>query len=91
MVHLSNHKLEPKKIGPCKILRKINDNAYVVDLPAGWAISLTFNISDLMQYYPNEPLYTEISSWTSSFEDLMTDEGLKTAAAGLDGTSVTVT
>lgn len=62
MVHLSKDrypvrtysKLSDKKIGPCEILRKIDENAYVVDLPENFNISSTFNITDLRKYYPPE-------------------------------------
>jgi hypothetical protein len=33
--------------GPFKILEKINDNAYKLELPLEFGISPTFNISDL--------------------------------------------
>ena len=49
------HKLKYKKIGPCKILKKINDNAYKVDLPVNLDISLVFNISDLYLFHGDDP------------------------------------
>jgi hypothetical protein len=45
------HKLKYKKIGPCQILKKINDNAYKVDLLANLDISLVFNTSDLYIFH----------------------------------------
>ena len=45
------YKFKYKKIGPCKMLKKINDNSYKVDLPADIHISLVFNISDLRIFH----------------------------------------
>ena len=42
------HKLKYKNIGPCKIIKKINDNAYEVSLLANLEISLVFNVFDLL-------------------------------------------
>jgi hypothetical protein len=39
-----------KKIGPCKILRKFDANAYEIELPDDVGISLIFNVSDMYPY-----------------------------------------
>jgi len=40
-------KLMPRKDGPFKIMERINDNAYKVDLPGEYGVSVTFNVVDL--------------------------------------------
>ena len=39
-----------RKIGPYKTIKKIGENAYMVDLPKHMVIESTFNISDLYLY-----------------------------------------
>ena len=41
------NKLKPRKFGPFKIKRKINDNAYLMDPPEELDISLVFNVTDI--------------------------------------------
>ena len=43
-------KLHARSAEPFKILKKINSNAYVVDLPPDFGISCTFNVEDLVPY-----------------------------------------
>jgi len=62
-------KLSNKKHGPFQILQKINDNAYVVDLLAVMAISLTFNVADIVEYHPPDESSSHLpNSRASSFQ-----------------------
>ena len=45
--NLRKSKLLPREGGPYQILAKINNNAYVLDLPQSFEGSHTFNVADL--------------------------------------------
>ena len=61
-------KLQLKSYGPFKILSKINDNEYLVDIPNGWGISNSFNISDLVDFHENNDIPNEMFSSSTSLE-----------------------
>jgi hypothetical protein len=53
---LRKSKLMLRADGPFKVLKKINENAYKLDLPVDFGVSSTFNITDLKPYLGEESL-----------------------------------
>ena len=43
-------KLHARSAGPFRVLSRIGENAYVVDIPHSWGISSTFNVADLASH-----------------------------------------
>ena len=74
----------PRAAGPFKILTKINDNAYTLDLPAEFGVSTSFNVADLKPYAGEDE---ELPSRTTSVqegednEDINTNTSTSTPAA----------
>ena len=60
---------------PFKVLEKITDNAYKLELPADFGVSPTFNIADLKPYLGEED---ELPSRTTSFQEGEDDEDINT-------------
>ena len=44
----------PRTDGPFKVLKRINNNAYQIDLEGKYTISSTFNVSDLIPFVADE-------------------------------------
>jgi hypothetical protein len=63
--------------GPFKILAKINDNTYKLELPPEFGVSLSFNIKDLRPYLGEED---EMPSRTTSMGEGEDDEDINTLA-----------
>nr|GEW13256.1 hypothetical protein [Tanacetum cinerariifolium] len=60
-------KLDPRLDGPFKVLAKVNDNCYKIDLPGTSGASATINVADLQPYYDLGETLPSLS--TNSFED----------------------
>jgi hypothetical protein len=63
----------PRADGPFKIVEKINDNAYKLELPPEFGVSPTFNISDLRPYLGKED---ELESRTTPIQEGEDDEDI---------------
>jgi hypothetical protein len=71
---LRRSKLMPRAASPFKVLAKINDNAYILDLPAEFGVSPSFNVADLKPYVGEDE---ELSSRTTSVLEWEDDEDIK--------------
>ena len=47
-------KLMPQADGPFRVLQRIEENAYTIELPGDYGVSKTFNVSDLSPYYEDQ-------------------------------------
>ena len=68
-------KLQQCKYGPYKVVQKINDNAYIINMPTWMVISKTFIVVDITLFQPDMSLgYPENHSRSSSLQMEMNDE-----------------
>ena len=70
---LRKSKLLLRAEGPFKVLEKVNDNAYKLELPADFGVSPTFNIADLRPYLGEED---EFESRTTQMQEGEDDEDI---------------
>lgn len=68
------NKLKERKIGPCEVLQKINDNAYRLRLPSHLKTSDLFNVKHLSPCFVESDKVT-VNSRASSFQPGATDAG----------------
>ena len=64
----------PRGDGPFRVLERINDNAYKIELPEDYSVSTTFNVADLTPYFGLE----ESESRTTPFQEGEDDEAIST-------------
>jgi hypothetical protein len=72
---LRKSKLMPRAHGPFNVLKKINENAYKLDLPTDFGVSPTFNIADLKPYLGEED---ELESRTTQMQQGEDDVDINT-------------
>jgi hypothetical protein len=76
-LELRKSKLMSRVAGPFKILAKINDNAYKLELPPEFEVSPSINISDFRPYLGEED---EMPSRMTSMQKGEDDEDINTSA-----------
>nr|GEV17080.1 putative RNA-directed DNA polymerase [Tanacetum cinerariifolium] len=63
-------KLHARADGPFRVLQRINDNAYKIELPGDYNVSATFNVADLSPYITDdESGELEETEYTARFGD----------------------
>ncbi|WVZ97710.1 hypothetical protein U9M48_043224 [Paspalum notatum var. saurae] len=89
---LRRSKLMPRAAGPFKVLTKINDNAYILDLPAEFGVSTSFNVADLKPYVgKDEELPSRTTSVQEGEDDEDTTYSTSTATPAIPSTSIPTT
>jgi hypothetical protein len=53
-------KIQPRAVGPFKLLRKINGNAYEIDLSDTYGVSSSLNVADLSPFFGLEESRTTL-------------------------------
>ena len=66
---LRKYKLMTRAAGPYKIIGKINDNAYKLELPPEFGVSPTFNIADLKPYLGEDELESRMTPFQEGEDD----------------------
>jgi hypothetical protein len=74
-------KLMPRSVGPYKIIEKINENTYKLELSPEFGVSPTFNIADLKPYLGEED---ELESRTTPIQEGEDDEDITPSDAPAD-------
>lgn len=72
---IGNYNKFPRMYDSFKVIRKMNDNAYVVALPYSMSIFNTFSVANIHKYQGSETLYREDNSTLSYSEVEDTDVG----------------
>ncbi|WVZ97503.1 hypothetical protein U9M48_043030 [Paspalum notatum var. saurae] len=65
-------KLMPRGDGPFKVLTKINDNAYKLELPEGYGVSPTFNVADLSPFLGEQVIESRTTPFQEGEDDTTT-------------------
>ena len=65
-----------KRGGPFQILKRINNNAYELDLPPSYNVSNSFNVSDLSPFDIGLK-----NSWSNSLQEGEDDEDVTTSSS----------
>jgi len=77
-LELRKSKLMPRATGPYKVIEKINDNAYKLELPPEFGVSSSFNISDLKPYLGEDD---DLESWMTPIQEGEDDEDITSSDA----------
>ena len=62
-------KLMPRGDGPFKVLSKINDNAYKIDLAEDYGVSTSFNVADLTPFFGLEESESRMTPFQEGEDD----------------------